>query len=171
MYQSQFSCDSSGAVLQSQKVRYEPVGQKNKKQNKTTATTKTKNTKHLTRIRIFFKTEIFSLRFRAFRQHEIGVSGHQKGMFQKPFPGKEDILKPSASCLLVDRRKRRFSNENMSYIIYCQYHACSVTGMLSYFYHFSVFLWMGENNSFLCMAARNVHVRFSKISGYTWTGP
>lgn len=59
IYQSQFSCDSSGAVLQSQKVRYEPVGQKNKKQNKTTATTKTKNTKHLTRIRIFFKTEIF----------------------------------------------------------------------------------------------------------------
>ena len=159
MYQSQSSSDSSGVVFQSQKVRYGPVGQKNKKRNKTTTTTKTKNTKHLTRIRIFLKTEIFFSPFQGLPLTRNRRFRAQKGHVLETVPREERHFETISFVFTCGQTKRRFSNEKMSYIVYCQYHACSVTCMLSYFYHFSLFLWMGESNSFLCMAARNVHVR------------
>ena len=55
----------------------------------------------------------------------FGEFCHRKCIFSKTF-SRVEILKKPASRLLVDGRKRRFSNTMMSYIMFFQHDACSV---------------------------------------------
>ena len=99
----------------------------------------------------------------------------QNASFQKRSP-EWRFLKTLASRLRLDGRNVRFWNTMMSYIIYFQHDACTVSDAIV-FPSFQRFRVNGRKRFEYAMCEGVYFLKtekkspFTKISGYVWTGP
>ena len=100
------------------------------------------------RIYVFFKSEIY-LSILAFPPHVIGIFGRRRSSFSQ--------MVQRVEILETDVRMDEYRGFNYTTLrMLCK-------EMLSYFNHFSVFMWTGEKDS-------NT-LRVNAYFGHVWTGP